>query len=89
MGGSISLSKIVQKSSTVKTQTPDQSIVGQKAQWTQAEIRIQLDDTYLVCSTGAIVSIPHLHNVEGCPGKSRIIKYGNWMHSVMIAIEYS
>ena len=34
VGGGNSLSKIVQRSSTVKTQTSGQSIVSRKAQWT-------------------------------------------------------
>ena len=33
--------------------------------------------------------IPYLHSVKNCPEKSRLIKYGVWMRSVMIAIEYS
>ena len=77
--------------STVKTWTPEQSIVSREAQWTQpwSRVQSQIDAIHLVCSTGAIVSIPHLHSVKNCSEKSRPIKYGDWMHSVMIAIEYS
>ena len=35
------------------------------------------------------MSNPHLHSVKSCPEKSRLINFGDWMHSVMIAIEYS
>ena len=34
------------------------------------------------------MSIPHLHSVKCCPEKSRLIKYGDWMHGIMIPIEY-
>ena len=50
------------------------------------ELQSQVDAIHLVCSTGLI---PPLHSVESCPEKSRLIKFGDWMHSVMIAIEYS
>ena len=88
MGGGISLSKTVQRSSTVKTQTPEQSIFSRGAQWKQAGTReqSQVDATNLVHSIGAIVSIPHLHSVKSCPGKSKLIKCGDWMYIVMIAI---
>ena len=35
------------------------------------------------------MSNPHLHTVKSCPEKSRLIKNGDYMHSVMIAIKYS
>ena len=75
----------------MKTRSPEQSIVGLETQWTQAWLRVrsQADVIHLVRSTGAIVSNPHLHSVKSCPLKSRPIKYGGQMHSVMIAIEYS
>ena len=80
-------------SSTAKTQSPEQSIVGHETQeqWTQlwSRVRSQVDVIHLVRSTGAIVSNPHLHSVKSCPEKSRPIKYGGQVHSVMIAIEYS
>ena len=62
---------------------------GCEAQWTQLWSRVQskVDVIQLVHSTGAIMSIAHLHSVKSCPEKSRLIKYGGWMHSVMIAIE--
>ena len=65
-----------------------QSIVIQEAEWTQAGTR-EVDATHLVCSTGAIVSIPHLHGVKSCPGKSRLIKCGDWMYIVMIATSWA
>ena len=60
-------------------------------QWTQPWPRVQshVDGIHLVHSISAIVSIPHLHNVKNCPGKSRLMKLGDCMHSVIIAIEYS
>ena len=75
----------------VKTRTPEQSIVSHEAQWTQLWSRVQseVDAIHVVHSTGAIVSIPHLCSVKSCPEKRRLIKYGDWMPSVMIAIEYS
>ena len=81
----------VHSSSTVKTWSPEQSIVGHETQWTQpwSRVRSQVDVIHLVHSTGAIVSNPHLHSVKSCPEKSRPIKYGGQMHGVMIAIEYS
>ena len=50
---------------TVKTWTPEQSIVSCEAQWTQPWPRVQsqVDVIHLVHSTGAIVSNPHLHTV--------------------------
>ena len=91
MGGGKSLRKSVQSSSTVKTRSPEQSIVGHETQWTQpwSRVRSQVDVIRLVRSTGAIVSNPHLHSVKGYPEKSRPIKYGGQMHGVMIAIEHS
>ena len=90
VGGGKSLWKSVQSSSTVKTRSPEQSIVGCETQWTQpcSRVRSQVDVIHLVRSTGAIVSNPHLHSVKNCPEKSRPIKYGGQMHGLMIAIEY-
>ena len=84
MGGGISLSKTVQRSSQW---TPEESIVSQEAQWTQAETRkqSQVDATHLVHSIGAIVLITHLHSVKSSPGKAKVIKYGDWMYIVMTA----
>ena len=75
----------------MKTRSPEQSIVGLETQWTQtwSRVRSQADVIHLVRSTSAIVSNPHLHSVKSYPLKSRPIKYGGQMHSVMIAIEYS
>ena len=83
--------KSVQSSFTVKTRSPEQSIVGHETQWTQpwSRVQSQVDVIHLVRSTGAIVSNPHLHSFKGCPEKSRPIKYGGQMHGVMIAIEHS
>ena len=91
MGGGKSLRKSVQSSSTVKTRSPEQSIVGHETQWTQpwSRVRSQVDVIHLVRSTGTIVSNPHLHSTKGCPEKSRPIKYGGQMHGLMIAIDYS
>ena len=91
VGGGKSLCKSIQSSSTVKTRSPEQSIVGHETQWTQpwSKVQSQVDVIHLVCSTGTIVSNPHLHSVKSCPEKSRPIKYGGQMHGVMIAIEYS
>ena len=91
VGGGNSLRKSVQSSSTVKTRSPEQSIVGHETQWTQPwpRVRSQVDVIHLVCSTGAIMSNPHLHSVESCPKKSRPIKHGGRLHGLMIAIEYS
>ena len=85
------LVKSVQSSSTVKTRSPEQSIVGHETQWTQpwSRVRSQVDVIHLVRLTGAIVSNSHLHSVKSCPEKSRPIKYGGQMHGLMIAIEYS
>ena len=85
------LVKSVQSSSTLKTRSPEQSIVGHETQWTQAwsRVRSQVDVIHLVRSTGVIVSNPHLHSVKSCSVKSRPIKYGGQMHGLMIAIEYS
>ena len=51
------LVKSVQSSYTVKTRSPEQSIVGLETQWTQAwsRVRSQADVIHLVRSTGAIV----------------------------------
>ena len=85
-----SLSKNLQRSLTVKTWTPKQSIVRCEAKWTQLWSRVQsLDAIHLVHSTATIVSIPHLHSVKSLPEKSIPINCEDWMHSVMIAIEYS
>ena len=75
----------------MKTQSPEQSIVGHETQWTQPwpRVRSQVDVIHLVHSTGAIVSNPHLYSVESCPEKSRPIKHGDQLHGLMIAIEYS
>ena len=58
-------------------------------QW--SGVQSQFNTIHLVHSTGAIVSIPHLHmySVKNCHEKSRLIKYGDWMHCVVIAIVYS
>ena len=81
----------VQSSFTVKTWSPEQSIVGHETQWTQlwSRVRSQVDVIHLVRSTDAIVSNSHLHNVKSCPEKSRPIKCGDQMHGLMIATEYS
>ena len=91
MGGGDNLPKTVQRSSIEKKWTQEQSILSREAQWTQPWSRVQprVDAIYLVRSTGAIMSIPHLHSVKSYPEKSRLIKYGGWMHGVMIAIEHS
>ena len=85
------LVKSVQSSSTVKIQSPEQSIVGHETQWTQpwSRVRSQVDVIHLVRSTGTVVSNPHLHSVKSYPEKSRPIKYGGQMHGLMIAIDYS
>ena len=72
------------------TQTPEQSIVSQETQWTQTGTReqSQVDATHLMCSTGTIASIPCSHSVKSSSRKSKPIKCGDLMHSVMIAIEY-
>ena len=66
-------------------------IVSHEAQWTQPWPRMQsqVDVIHLVRSTGAIVSNPHLHTVKSFPEKSRLIKNGDYMHSVMLAIVHS
>ena len=81
----------VQSSTTVKTRSPEQSIVGHETQWTQlwSRVRSQVDVIHFVRSTGAIMSNSRLHSVKSCPEKSRPIKYGDQIHGVMIAIEYS
>ena len=70
--------------------TREQSLGSREAQWTQLWSRVQtlVDAIHLVCSTGAIISILHLHSVKSCLEKNRLIKHGDWMHSVMMAIEY-
>ena len=77
--------KSVRSSSTAKTRSPEQSIVGHETQWTQpwSRVRSQVDVIHLVHSTGTIVSNPHLHGVKSCPEKSRPIKYGGPMHGVL------
>ena len=79
--------KSVQSSSTVKTRSPEQPIVGHETQWIQpwSRVRSQVDVIHLVRST----TNPHLHSVKSCPEKSRPIKCGDQMHGLMIAIEYS
>ena len=47
----------------------------------------QIDVIHL--ATGTIVSNLHLHTVKSCPEKSRPIKNGDYMHSVMVAIVHS
>ena len=66
------------------------TVVSCEAQWTQPWPRVQsqVDLIHLMRSTSAIASNLHLLNVKSCPEKSRLIKNGNWMHSVMISIEY-
>ena len=74
------------------TDTRAVHIVGCEAQWTQPWPRAQpqVDVIHLVRSTGAIVLNPHLHTVnKSCPEKSRPIKNGHHMHSVMLAIVHS
>ena len=85
------LVKSVQSSFPVKTRSPEQSIVSNEAQWTQpwSTVQSQVDVIHLVHSTGAIMSNSHLHGAKSCPENSRPIKYGDQMHGVMIAIEYS
>ena len=64
------------------TDTRAVHIVSHEAQWTQPWPRVQsqVDVIHLMCSTGTIVSNPHLHTVKSCPEKSRPIKYGHHMH---------
>ena len=66
-------------------------LVGCQAQWTQPwpSVQSQVDVIHLVCSTGAIMSNSHLHTVNSCLEKSRPIKNGHHMHSVMLAIVHS
>ena len=73
------------------TDTRAVHIVSREAQWTQLWPRVQsqVDAIHLVRSKGAIVSSLHLHTVENCPEKSRLIKNGDYMHSVMAAIVHS
>ena len=73
------------------TDTRAVHIVGREAQWTQLWPRVQsqVDVIHLVRSTGAIVSNPNLYTVKSCPEKSRPIKNGHHMHSVMLAIVHS
>ena len=52
-------------------------------------VQSQADNIHLMCSTGAILSVPHLHSAKSYLEKSRAVKYGDWIHSVMIAIECS
>ena len=51
-----------------------------------SRVQFQVDVIHQVRSTGVIMSNPHLHSVKKCPEKSRLIKYGDQMHNVMIAI---
>ena len=51
-----------------------------------ARVQSQVDVIHLVRSTGTIVSNPHLHTVKSCPGKSKPIKNGHHIDSVMLAI---
>ena len=83
--------KTVQRSPSEDTDTRAVYIVSREAQWTQPWPRVQsqVDVIHLVCSTDAIVSNPHLHTVKSCPEKSRPIKNGDYMHSVMAAIVHS
>jgi len=46
-----------------------------------------VDVIHLMCSARAITSIPHLQGAKSYPEKSRLIKYKDWIHSVMTAIE--
>ena len=66
-------------------------IVSCEAQWTQPWPRVQsqVDVIHLVCSKGAIISNLHLHTVKSCPEKSRLIKNGDYVHSVMVAFQHS
>ena len=63
----IAVKKTVQRSSTVKTRTPEQSIwlVVRPSTETQPWPRVQsqVDVIHLVCSTGTIVSNPHLYTL--------------------------
>ena len=73
------------------TDTRAVHLVSHEAQWTQLWLKVQsqVDVNHLVRSTDAIVSNPHLHTVKSCPEKSRPIKNGHHMHSVMLAIVHS
>ena len=66
-------------------------LVSHEAQWTQSWPRVQsqVDVIHLVRFTGVIVSNPHLHTVKSCPEKSRPIKNGHHMYSIMLAIVHS
>ena len=52
-------------------------------------VKLQVNTIHLVCFVGTIVSVSHLHDVKACPQKSRSVNSGDWMHNLMIAIEYS
>ena len=73
------------------TDTRAVHIVGCEAQWTQPWPRVQsqVNVIYLVCSKRAIVSNSHLQTVKSCPEKSRLIKNGDYMDSVMVTIVHS
>ena len=66
------------------TDTRAVHIVGREAQWTQPWKRVQshVDVIHLVCSKGAIMSNILLK-------AARLIKNGDYMHSVMVAIVHS
>ena len=73
------------------TDTRAVHIVGLEAQWAQPwpKAQPQVNVIHLVCSTGIIMSNPHLHTVKRCPEKIRPIKSGHHMLSVMLAIVHS
>ena len=79
--------KTVQISSPEKTQTLEQFTGSREGQWTspRSKVPFQADTIQLMHSTGAIVSIPHLHGVKICLQKSRLIKPGDWILSAMIS----
>ena len=55
----------------------------------QARVEFQADNTQLVCSTGANVSVMALQGCKFSPQKSRPLESGHSRHGVWIAIEYS
>ena len=71
------LKKLSRRSWSVKTWTSEQSIGSCEAQCTLllSWVQSQVDAMHLMHSTGAIMSVPYLHNIESCPQKSRPSKY--------------
>ena len=73
------------------TDTRAVHLVSCEAQYKKPWPRVQsqVDVIHLVCSTGAILSNPHLHTIKSCPEKGRSIKNGHHMHSEMLAIVHN